>query len=94
MTVLKQRNSAAGTAGSRGFGLDGEITHEIKPAGREEKASEREVTAGPGWTGGGEEDPGCTGQSRAREGRADSVFKTELAACGRDCTARRGTRLW
>lgn len=48
MTVLKQRNSAAGTAGSRGFGLDGEITHEIKPAGREGRASEREVMAGPG----------------------------------------------
>lgn len=48
MTALKQRSSAAGTAGSSGFGLDGEIPHEIKPAGREGKASEREVTSAPG----------------------------------------------
>ena len=46
MTALKQRSSAAGTAGSRGFGLDGEIPHEIKPAGRQ--GSVREITAAPG----------------------------------------------
>ena len=38
-----------------------------------------------------EEGPACARQSRAREGLADSLFKTELAACGGDGPARRGT---